>query len=170
MWPSARRFRDSPNFQGPALAHSPAHGSIRLGNGCRTTRAESIVCQPEGWYMIYCTPAANPLSPHTDCRFSPPRPSPKRRGCLLRIARHDPMGTDCQADLPDLRKPHDPRENSQEVLRAAGVPSLRMSALRGLGNGRRRPERGLFCTLITGTSERPSVLLVTCGMGVFHSP
>jgi hypothetical protein len=161
MWPGARRFRDSPNFQGPALAHSPAHGSIRLGNGCRTTRAESIVCQPEGWYMIYCTPPT--------VGSAPPRPSPKRRGCLLRIARHDPMGTDCQADLPDLRKPHDPRENSQEVLRAAGVPSLRMSALRGLGNGRRRPERGLFCTLITGTSERPTVTVVTCGTGVFHA-
>jgi hypothetical protein len=44
-----------------------------------------------------------------------------------------------------------------------------MSALRGVGNGRIRSKRGLFCTLMSGTLERPSVLLVTCGIGAFHA-
>jgi hypothetical protein len=30
--------------------------------------------------MIYCTPAANPLSQHTDCRFSPASTIPQEAG------------------------------------------------------------------------------------------
>src|SRR5580700_6275124 len=68
--------KGGPDLKRPPLAHAPAPSAplAALGPGEQNenVRPESQFASVEVWYMVHCTPTANPRYPaHTDCRFSP---------------------------------------------------------------------------------------------------